>query len=192
MRKILVLLLFIVGVGIFLLAKNQIPKSTSNEITSWKTYSNSRYGFSFQYDDKTVELKEGDSSLGFILQLFSKKLDFNRNWKDPSKPYKLAADDENFLFLEVENKKAAAGLFPKGCVGFDKTKKALISSNEGLYQEITSIQGGGPGYSKFICLEKGNFDYMFLTQYAADSPLETKNATIESFNQILSTFKFTQ
>ncbi len=167
-----------------------VVSPTTDETVNWKTYTNNKYAVTFKYDT-TSEVQESDQDNQLILRVFSKKLDFNRNYKGSTQPYQLAADNENFFTLEAATNKAAADSFGIGCSKFAKSNTVMVGGYQGYYSEGAAVQGGGQGYSKTICLEKRDFTYEFFTEYTADSPEETQKAVVQLFNQTLSTFKFT-
>lgn len=157
------------------------------DTSNWKTYTNRDNGFSFRYDSGS-ELDDGSAGNEPIIRLYDKKFDFNRNFKDLNKPYQLAADNENYFTLQIT--KLDSNKYSR-CKGFDESKKFLIGGYDAFYSELNAIQGGGPGYSKIICLEKGGYRYEFFNQYLGDSPVADHENIKNIFDQTLSTFEFT-
>ncbi len=161
---------------------------TPGPTAEWKTYTNPKYGFSLTYPID-IEFSASELNPSFLgVDMSTEKLDFNRNYLDSKKTYQRAADNEHFFSLEIAGKSTNA---PPECSTYNQNNKIKIDGHPGVFSEKSFIQGGGPGYSKFICIENGQYTYLFLTQYSANSPKESQQAVIRLFDQILSTFKFT-
>jgi len=62
---VIIILVIIIGVGTYVYSRNGVAVSQNaiENHTDWKTYTNSRYGFSFQYPASfTAEQNDGDGS----------------------------------------------------------------------------------------------------------------------------------
>lgn len=150
-----------------------IPTPTPEPTADWKTYENIKAGISFKYPGDW-EISFGESNhMGIIL----KKIDQLQEKVD------LPGDIKQFPEYSI-----VINLPPNESMKIPETNEKVIV---GGIQGTKFSQGAAPssGPSTLVTVEKDNSTYLF--SYNAMAHQETHTKYLNIFDQILSTFKFT-
>ncbi|MBI1982007.1 MAG: hypothetical protein HYY87_01810 [Candidatus Levybacteria bacterium] len=145
-------------------------EGTRSATTNWKTYTNSKYGFEFQYDTKAKVSKELETDDGRLLVDISNE-QFQKD---------RYLDDVVFFSLEVLKIPCSEWVGDLKNVTITKT----IAGMKAVYYEGNAAYGT---YRRFACLAKSDNTYLFVQDITYP---EHKESSGVMFNQILSTFRF--
>lgn len=206
---ILIIILIAVAVGGYLIYQTQTkpvvvpqviqpssaPVSTSSatssaETANWKTYTNTKYGFSIQYPSDLIITSEGYSSPGIEWGIsWSKKskegmAQHGLGWVD----YTLGIQIQNNATNRKEQKIVSEN--------FEESIMDMVSANESKPEKIQF--DNRPAYKFYISFRpNGGSRYYYILDgnrliYLAGTSDDLSRFSLSSIDQILSTFKFTQ
>ena len=177
---LLFLIAFVVG-GFFTGAKQNIslnqratsnivqstPAPTPNSTVNWKTYMNTKFGFQVNYPASWTEsgaISSGDNTIVYLNANES-----IGNGPEPLKYYVFIAEEDTLPNVNLT----------KGSVGdYTAYKTSDVPSQLGTL-------------STFITEDNKKYISISLTPYDLKKPFDSQDKYIDIFNQILSTFKFT-
>ena len=167
------------------------PTPTSDLTANWKTYTNTEYGYSIKYPPNWIyeeETREGSLGLGFEIHL---KPVLKPDLPKPINyvPAVTLSIHENNKTLEDIMKKGNCNT-PDNCIPYEETIDLLVG---GYPAKMVSPPDILP--TDRVFLKKDNFLFSFLVlldKSYEDNYGLTVEKKREIFNQILSTFKFTQ
>ncbi|MCL5970263.1 MAG: hypothetical protein M1450_02040 [Patescibacteria group bacterium] len=179
------------------------PTQKIDETSSWKTYTNEKYGFSFKYPSG-FNFEKQDNKLNIITVYFKHK-NYNANQKNTfGKPdresrqffvelEKSNLSVEEYVVKTFDLKEFKIGVFKNFELGREPYTYPQTTHNS-LVDEIKELNING---KKFIVVHipgAANGDYYYFVKengITASSSNGYFTSYIENFNQILSTFKFT-
>ena len=157
------------------------PVATTDLTADWKTYTNTKFGFSFKYptDFKTtlspttgeefnlvVDKKTNVSEMGFVPVQFS--INMSR--------------DENNMIRNITTLSQAEEIYK---INRNQTRKSILLDNKSAVTVAGLVEGLGPGTGQFL-----SYTFVKLNNEVLIIQLGNKDYQTE-LNQILSTFKFT-
>jgi hypothetical protein len=152
---------------------------TTNPTVGWKTYTNSQYNLSFEYQpDQTVNENELNSTYGGKETVLSTK--YNGYYFD--------------LFIEENKNKVSFNTFLKdetNQIGFTSYTNKTIGKLNGDLAEIVGNKGTLDilyASLDFYMIDSNNHLYRF--RLDTNDEMNVTNSDRQLFNQILSTFKF--
>ena len=168
-----------VDLGILKTPENQISQPQTDD---WKTYTNSDYGFEIKYP-----MQSGHSNY------LSDSIDqFNKNYKDLSigssgVDIPTPQGDSSEWHIDVQS------LDRTKCsdynIGSQEVFDIILGGSKGKkYQNVTTTEHGSFYTITTACIEKNNFAFIIDCIHGGKSD----NYNYDSFNQMLSTFKFTK
>lgn len=166
--------------------KSPTPSTSSTDETAgWKTYTNTKYQFSFKYPDKIFTFTDHDTGTNQTIGLEETKYKSANNPNDNYIPaiWLSVVPDKGLTFNDWFNKYVGDGGTNNAYLSVtEKTTKSIAGE-----QAIEFIGASGDGTLRVIMLRHANNIFEF------SSTINFKNEDLtQTLHQILSTFKFTQ
>lgn len=181
---VLVLFMALVVFGGYLIYQNQnksIPSQQAkqssptpiDEIANWETYTNTEYRFSFKYpkgwnvnsENNTVKISNRNSSMRFQTSPYP-SINFDKLYEKPD-----GTIDQNPVFIRTKIKNLEIGGY-----------KATMYTNE------SSAANQNKSFDISVYIVQG----APITMISGQTNPDSKENLLSIFNQVISTFKFTQ
>lgn len=185
---IIVLLILLIPTGTYLLGKNQsskqistiqsspTPTPTPDPTANWKTYSDSKYGFSLKYPSEYL-ISEVNNGIFFS--------------KSPEEKVKLDA-----CLKQIECNSFSLGIqFTSGSKPTEQSLKDYIikhDSGDFYTWDSKAIDGSNALQTEYdAVVGSGKINVTYVVKGTSVLRIQTQTENISIYNQILSTFKFT-
>jgi hypothetical protein len=185
LAPILIVILIALGIGGYILYQKQYQSLSQqvlqiDEMSSWKTYTNTKFGYSIKYPDKWE----------FIIDERSIWISPYPKDNDPSSYYggisiSVVDNPENLSITDFNKERQRGRGIKTGLLEESDYKQIKVNDLDGLIISGSQVPQPGGGDAE-IFIKKGLNIYV-LTHFIGKG----KTVSDEEFNKILSTFKFT-